>query len=59
VPVNQKQIFFESGAETFYAAVKLSMILSARLHPARPLDRLVHIVGNGSGGTGCWLRVTG
>jgi predicted TIM-barrel fold metal-dependent hydrolase len=24
-----------------------------------PLDMHVHIVGNGTGGTGCWLRVTG
>src|SRR6267378_6849536 len=24
-----------------------------------PIDAHVHIVGNGSGGTGCWLRVTG
>ncbi|MBE0541107.1 MAG: amidohydrolase family protein [Verrucomicrobia bacterium] len=26
---------------------------------ARPIDMHVHIVGNGSGGTGCWLRVRG
>lgn len=25
----------------------------------KPVDMHVHIVGNGSGGTGCWLRVTG
>lgn len=25
----------------------------------QPIDMHVHIVGNGSGGTGCWLRVTG
>ena len=25
----------------------------------KPLDLHVHIVGNGSGGTGCWLRVKG
>ena len=25
----------------------------------RPVDMHVHIVGNGSGGTGCWLRVRG
>ncbi len=24
-----------------------------------PVDMHVHIVGNGSGGTGCWLKVTG
>src|SRR5262249_33238973 len=24
-----------------------------------PIDMHVHIVGNGTGGTGCWLRVTG
>lgn len=24
-----------------------------------PIDMHVHIVGNGSGGTGCWLKVTG
>lgn len=27
--------------------------------PFGPVDMHVHIVGNGSGGTGCWLRVTG
>ena len=27
--------------------------------PHKPVDAHVHIVGNGSGGTGCWLRVTG
>ena len=26
---------------------------------AKPVDMHVHIVGNGAGGTGCWLRVTG
>lgn len=25
----------------------------------KPVDMHVHIVGNGSGGSGCWLRVTG
>jgi hypothetical protein len=25
----------------------------------KPVDMHVHVVGNGSGGTGCWLRVTG
>lgn len=25
----------------------------------RPIDMHVHLVGNGSGGTGCWMRVTG
>jgi hypothetical protein len=31
------------------------------LQPAthNPIDAHVHIVGNGTGGTGCWLRVTG
>src|SRR5689334_9886531 len=24
-----------------------------------PIDMHVHVVGNGTGGTGCWLRVTG
>jgi predicted TIM-barrel fold metal-dependent hydrolase len=27
------------------------------IHDAKPIDMHVHIVGNGSGGTGCWLRV--
>ena len=26
---------------------------------AKPIDAHVHIVGNGTGGTGCWLRVRG
>jgi predicted TIM-barrel fold metal-dependent hydrolase len=25
----------------------------------RPIDMHVHIVGNGSGGTGCWMKLTG
>jgi len=59
VPVNQKQIFFVSRHETFYAAVKLSMNQTSGIDPAKPIDMHVHVVGNGSGGTGCWLRVTG
>ena len=58
-PVNQKQINFESGGKFFYAGVKLSMNHPARIDPTRPIDMHVHIVGNGAGGTGCWLRVTG
>src|SRR5712691_1046273 len=27
--------------------------------PPKPIDMHVHVVGNGSGGTGCWLRVRG
>jgi uncharacterized protein len=26
---------------------------------AKPIDMHVHVVGNGTGGTGCWLRVNG
>lgn len=26
---------------------------------SKPIDMHVHIVGNGAGGTGCWIRVTG
>lgn len=59
VPVNEKQIFFESGKKNFYVPVKLSMKQNSRIDPNRPIDMHVHIVGNGSGGTGCWLRVTG
>jgi len=58
-PVNQKQIFFESGAKTFYAPVKLSMNKISRTDPTKPIDMHVHIVGNGTGGTGCWINVTG
>ena len=34
---------------------------SAALPPAspKPIDMHVHVVGNGTGGTGCWLRVSG
>src|SRR5262245_50244854 len=28
-------------------------------NPLRPIDMHVHVVGNGTGGTGCWLRVRG
>jgi uncharacterized protein len=31
----------------------------AQPDPLRPIDAHVHVVGNGAGGTGCWLRVTG
>lgn len=33
--------------------------MSSRFDLTKPIDMHVHIVGNGSGGTGCWLRVTG
>jgi hypothetical protein len=33
--------------------------MKAKIEPAMPLDMHVHVVGNGTGGTGCWLRVTG
>ncbi|MCL4786260.1 MAG: amidohydrolase family protein [Verrucomicrobia bacterium] len=35
--------------------------MKSELTPAilKPVDMHVHIVGNGSGGTGCWLRVRG
>jgi hypothetical protein len=59
VPVNQKQIFFEPEQNFFYAAVKLSMNQTSRSDPTKPIDMHVHVVGNGTGGTGCWLRVTG
>jgi uncharacterized protein len=59
VPVNQKQFFFVSGEKNFYAPVKLSMNQIPHLDSNRPIDMHVHVVGNGSGGTGCWLRVTG
>src|SRR6184192_2206246 len=26
---------------------------------SKPIDMHVHLVGNGTGGTGCWLRVAG
>ena len=28
-------------------------------HFNKPIDMHVHVVGNGTGGTGCWLRVRG
>ena len=31
----------------------------SELAAGKPMDVHVHIVGNGSGGTGCWLRVSG
>jgi uncharacterized protein len=30
-----------------------------KTEPVKPIDMHVHVVGNGTGGTGCWLRVTG
>lgn len=33
--------------------------MSTRVNLTKPIDMHVHIVGNGTGGTGCWLRVTG
>ena len=33
--------------------------MNPKLDPAKPIDMHVHIVGNGTGGTGCWLRVSG
>jgi predicted TIM-barrel fold metal-dependent hydrolase len=34
-------------------------ITTAEAPAQKPIDMHVHIVGNGSGGTGCWLRVRG
>src|SRR6266571_264496 len=31
----------------------------AAIPPEKPIDLHVHVVGNGAGGTGCWLRVNG
>src|SRR6266567_845352 len=36
-----------------------SPALLAAMPPEKPIDLHVHIVGNGAGGTGCWLRVNG
>ncbi len=33
--------------------------MNPKLDLAKPIDMHVHVVGNGTGGTGCWLRVTG
>lgn len=33
--------------------------MKEKSEPLPPVDMHVHVVGNGSGGTGCWLRVTG
>jgi hypothetical protein len=48
-----------SGEKSFYARVKLSMNQISSARPAGPIDMHVHVVGNGSGGSGCWLHVTG
>lgn len=33
--------------------------MNPQIDLAKPIDMHVHIVGNGTGGTGCWLRVSG
>jgi uncharacterized protein len=33
--------------------------MNAKDAPQKPIDMHVHVVGNGTGATGCWLRVTG
>ena len=33
--------------------------MSPTITPDKPIDTHVHIVGNGTGGTGCWLRMRG
>ena len=33
--------------------------MNPKIDLAKPMDMHVHVVGNGTGGTGCWLRVTG
>lgn len=43
----------------FYATVKPSMNLNSKKDLSRPIDMHVHIVGNGTGGTGCWINVKG
>ncbi len=57
--VNQKQINFAMGEKAFYAPVKPSMNPTAKRDLSKPIDMHVHIVGNGTGGTGCWIKVTG
>jgi predicted TIM-barrel fold metal-dependent hydrolase len=47
------------GRKNFYAGVKLSMNQISSARSARPIDMHVHVVGNGSGGSGCWVNVTG
>src|SRR5204863_1603382 len=32
-------------------------MLDVGCFPMKPIDAHVHVVGNGTGGTGCWLRV--
>jgi predicted TIM-barrel fold metal-dependent hydrolase len=48
-----------SGRKNFYAGVKLSMNQISSARATRPIDMHVHVVGNGSGGSGCWVNVTG
>jgi len=43
----------------FYSANNVMTTEPLAQHSRKPIDMHVHIVGNGSGGTGCWLRVTG
>lgn len=33
--------------------------MNPQLDAAKPIDIHAHIVGNGTGGIGCWLRVSG
>src|SRR5438105_12237238 len=33
--------------------------MNAEISKLKPVDMHVHVVGNGTGGTGCWLRVGG
>jgi hypothetical protein len=33
--------------------------MSTKSESLGPIDMHVHVVGNGTGGTGCWLRVSG
>lgn len=39
--------------------LSVSARMNAKSEPIKPIDMHVHVVGNGTGGTGCWLRVTG
>src|SRR3954468_2970359 len=39
------------------ATAPADYLSGSQTSPPRPVDMHVHVVGNGTGGTGCWLRV--
>jgi len=44
--------------DNFIAALRPNELMNSKISLDRPVDMHVHVVGNGTGGTGCWVRLS-